>query len=456
MNISQTNAIATEEYSAEEAKQTFHKVMIRLLPFLTFCYFISYLDRANISFAKLQFIRDLNFSDAAYGLGAGIFFIGYLGLEVPSNLLMQRIGARRTLMRIMILWGLISSAMMFVRTPTQFYVMRFLLGCAEGGFVPGIVFYLTFWFSSTHRGRAMGYFVAGPAIAGVVSGPVSAWIMVHMAGIFSIRGWQWMFLTEGIPTVILGFIAFFFLTDKPQEAAWMTDREKTIVLDSLAKEEKKLGRSGHGFRDALANPKVYVGIAMYFCILMPFNALGFWTPTIVKDFGVKDLITNGLICCIVFLCAAAGTYLFGFSSDRMKERRWHLTTSCILMAASFALLPRVAHSLPVAVAVLCVAAAASYGSFALFWTIPPVLVTGDSKASGIALISSLGLFGSFTSPTFLGWARTHFGSLYFGLALLSAIAVLGSLLGFFVIRPATKDAADTSAANRAKSASAGS
>jgi D-galactonate transporter len=432
MSIEQAHPSSMEIGARNEAEQVYRKVIWRLMPFLTICYIVSYLDRANISFAKLQFMNDLGFSEAAYGLGAGLFFVGYVLFEVPSNVLMQRIGARRTLLRIMVLWGLISSAMMFVSSPTLFYVMRFFLGAAEAGFFPGVIYYLTFWFPSARRGRVTGIFMLGAAAAGIIGGPVSTWIMVHLSGIHGLHGWQWLFLLEGLPAVTLGVVAYFFLCDKPADAKWLSAREKAIVLGDLADEEKRApGTKGHGLRDALSNPKVYVGIVGYFCVLVTFNAIGFWAPTIIRDVGVKDLVDIGWLSSVVFLAGALGTYLIGFSSDRKMERRWHLVASCAAIALCFALLPLAHHNVALAIALLSLAATASYGSFVVFWTIPPSFLPSDSKAGGIALITSLGGIGAFVSPTLVGAMKEGTGSIYAGLVILGTISLAGALLMFF-------------------------
>ncbi|MEG1040720.1 MAG: MFS transporter [Pseudomonas sp.] len=429
MNISQPTHAFSEAYAAHEVGSTYRKIAFRLMPFLIICYIVSYLDRANISYAKLQFMSDLGFSEAAYGLGAGLFFVGYVLLEVPSNLWMQRIGARRTLLRIMILWGLISSAMMFVNTPTQFYVMRFLLGAAEAGFFPGVILYLTYWFPASRRGRVTGYFMMGAATAGIIGGPVSTWIMVHMAGLHGLHGWQWLFLLEGLPAVALGVVAFYYLCDRPEEANWLSDREKSILQGDLAAEQvSRQNGSGHGLREALANPKLYVGMVGYFCVLVSFNAIGFWAPTIIRDVGVSDLLQVGLLSSAVFLAGAVGTYVVGYSSDLRMERRWHLAVCSLVIAVCFALLPLVAHNLTLAIALLSLAAAASYGCFVVFWTIPQSFLTASSKASGIALITSLGGIGAFVSPTLVGWMKTSTGSIYPGLTILGLITLFGALV----------------------------
>lgn len=437
MQTTQAHPTVAAGQQPDEIELTYRKVAIRIIPFLILCYFVAYIDRANVSFAKLQFMGDLGFSEAVYGLGAGIFFIGYPMFEVPSNMLMQRIGARRTLLRIMVLWGLVSSAFMFVRTPTQFYVMRFLLGAAEAGLFPGVMFYLACWFPATRQGRATGFFMMGAAAAGIIGGPLSTWIMVHMAGSHGLHGWQWLFLLEGIPAVILGVVAFYFVSDRPQDAKWLTAREKAIILNDLAAEETGTSHGGNGLLDALKNPKVYLGILVYFCIVLSFSAIPLWVPTIIRDVGVRDLFHVGLLSSLVFLAGAAGTYLIGYSSDRKVERRWHLTACCAAIALCFALLPMVNHNVALSVTLLAIAAAAGYGTYSVFWALPATFLPGNSKASGIALISSLGGLSAFVGPTLVGWMKASTGSIYLGLTMLGVATLLGALILLFAL-PANK------------------
>ncbi|WP_052148304.1 MFS transporter [Paraburkholderia sacchari] len=443
MNIAKLVAATDDTHTPADVDATYRKILFRLLPLLIVCYVCAYLDRVNISFAKLQFMSDLGFSEAAYGLGAGLFFLGYVLFEVPSNLLMQRIGARRTLLRIMVTWGVISSATMFVKTPMQFYVLRVLLGVAEAGFFPGVLFYLTIWFPSARRGRVTGYLMASTALAGIIGGPVSAWIMVHMAGLLGLKGWQWLLLAEGLPSLLLGALAFLILSDRPADARWLSDKEKAIVLGQLRADEGSSARghaAGHAILKVLGQPRIYVAIVAYFCVIMPFNAIGFWTPTILKDMGIKNLIHVGWLSSLVFIAAAMGTWILGASSDHFKERRWHLLISSAVMAVCFGMLPLALHSQGIAIAMLGVAAAASYGAFVVFWTIPPSFLDGDAKAGGIALITSIGGTGAFVSPTLVGWIKTSTGSLYPALTALGVIAVAGAILMMMTVRPASPGA----------------
>ncbi|WP_250487485.1 MFS transporter [Caballeronia sp. GaOx3] len=441
------NSPAAPERSAADVERTYRKIFFRLIPLLFLCYVVSYVDRVNISFAKLQFMHDLGFSEATYGLGAGLFFVGYVLFEVPSNLLMQRIGARRTLLRIMVAWGVVSSLMMFVRTPTQFYAMRLLLGVTEAGFFPGIIFYLACWFPSARRARVTAFFMMATAVAGIVGGPVSGFIMTRLAGVAGLPGWQWLFLLEGVPAVLLGLIVYLTLGDAPSEVRWLSDVEKALVKDDLLAEEKTK-RTGHldGMRGALANPRVYLAALVYFAVMMPFNAIGFWAPTVIRDLGVTNLLDIGLLTALVFVAAALGTYVVGSHSDRTMERRWHIAGSGAVTALAFAMLPVVGNNVPLGVALLALAAAASYGSFVVFWTIPQTFLSRASAAGGIAMITSLGGTGGFVSPAFVGWVKTRTGSAEYGLIGLGIVLLVGIVLLLVAFPPLRKrlDSAENS------------
>ncbi|MGE8487644.1 MAG: MFS transporter [Paraburkholderia nemoris] len=426
----------TDNLTPVEVERTYRKIFFRLIPLLFLCYVISYIDRVNISFAKLQFMHDLGFSESTYGLGAGLFFIGYVLFEVPSNLWMQRVGARRTLLRIMFAWGLVSSLMMFVRTPTQFYAMRFLLGVTEAGFFPGIIFYLSCWFPGARRARVTAFLMMATAVAGIIGGPMSGFIMTRLAGVGGLPGWQWLFLLEGVPAVTLGIVAFLMLGVKPEDVSWLDAREKALVSHELADDEKTK-QTGHldGLRGALANPRVYFAALVYFAVMMPFNAIGFWAPTIIRDMGVANVLDVGLLSALVFIAAALGTYVVGASSDRTMERRWHVAASACVTALAFALLPAAGHNVAFGVGLLALAAAASYGSFVVFWTIPQTFLPRSSAAGGIAMITSLGGTGGFVSPAFVGWVKTQTGSAQYGLIGLAVVLLAGVLL-MLVVFPA--------------------
>ena len=338
-------------YEGDETS-TYAKVTWRLLPFLFLCYLCAYLDRINVSFAKLQMLQDLHFSDAVYGAGAGVFFVGYLLFEVPSNLILLRVGARRWIARIMITWGLISAAMMFVTTPASFYIMRFMLGVAEAGFIPAILLYLTYWFPASRRSKVTALFMTGIPMSGVIGGPLSGWIMNHMNGAHGIAGWQWLFLLEGIPTAILGFVAFFFLNDKVADAKWLSESQKALLEANL--KEEASAHALHSVKDGLMHPKVLLLSVIYFFFTMGLYGVSFWLPTLVKASGVADPLDIGLLSAIPYAAAAVSMLLVSQSSDARGERRWHLALPGLVGAAGLCLSVAYAHSTPIAMIALTI------------------------------------------------------------------------------------------------------
>lgn len=419
-------AAARPPYAADEVAATYGKVTRRLVAFLFVCYMMSYLDRINVGFAQLQMKQDLGFSDAVYGLGAGIFFLGYVLFEVPSNLLLMRIGARRTMLRIMLAWGLISSAMMFVSSPAMFYAMRFLLGAFEAGFLPGIILYLTFWFPGSRRARIIAIFMSAVPVAGVIGGPLSGWIMSAFDGASGLRGWQWMFLLEGIPTVLLGLMVPFLLVDRPRDATWLTEREKGIIGQALAAERGAEGAEQHRtFGQALRDPRVYLLSFTYFTIICGVYTISFWLPTILKGAGVADVFSIGLYSAIPYAVGALGMVLIGRHSDLRMERRWHLAACGFVGAASLVWLALSGGSLALSLAALSLGTATIFAGMPVFWAIPTSYLSGAAAAGGIAAINSLALIGGFLSPTIMGWAKDATGSLDSGLYLTAALLVAG-------------------------------
>ncbi len=411
--------------------QLYRKVTLRIMPFVFLAYVVNQIDRTNVSFAKLQFVTDLGLSEAAYGLGAGMFFVGYLLFEVPSNLILHRIGARKTMVRIMILWGLASMAMSLVTTATQLYVVRFLLGLAEAGFFPGMIYYLGLWYPSRRRGRITSLLVMGIPFAGIVSSPLSGWIMQFLHGAAGLKGWQWLFLIEGAPAVLLGFAAPWLLADRPGEASWLTEAEKVIISTELRDDAAERGRQSSGdMREAIRDPKVYITGVVYFAVLAGTNALVLWIPTIIREAGLHSLslATIGVLACIPWVAAVVGMHLIGLNSDRTMERRWHVAASLLVTATGYLLLPHFAERLPIVIAILAMSAVGIYSALAIFWTIPATFLTGSAAAGGIALISSFGAVGGFVSPSIIGWAKTATGNADYGLAAIAAVLCLASLL----------------------------
>ncbi len=414
--------------ASAEHDALYRKIAWRVLPFLFVCYVVNYIDRVNIGFAKLQFLQDLHLNDQVFGFAAGLFFIGYLIFEVPSNLLLARYGARKTLMRIMVLWGAITVLLIFVKTATMLYVLRFLLGAAEAGFFPGIILYLSYWFPDHRRGRATSLFILAVPVSGIIGGPLSGWIMDSFHNALGLRGWQWLFLIEGLPAIVLGLLVWFILTDRPQHAHWLTDAEKSIVAGALERDRQKGGTGSHGrLRDALRSPRLYVLTTVYFTMFMFLNAVGFWIPTILKSVGVESLTHIGLLQAAISVCTAIGMVLIGRSSDRLRERRWHAAICGFVGAASFLLLPLASHSAVFTTLLLAAGSVSIFGVQTVFWTLPAKYLEGAAAAGGIAVISSLGALGGALSPSLVGMMKVHTGSIYAGLAVIAAVLIIGMI-----------------------------
>jgi MFS transporter, ACS family, tartrate transporter len=408
-------------------KATMRRVTWRLLPFLLLLYIISWLDRVNVGFAKLQMNSDLGFSETIYGIGAGIFFIGYGLCEVPSNLLLVRFGARVWIARIMITWGLISAGMMFVEGIWSFYIMRFLLGVAEAGFLPGIIYYLSQWFPRSHRAKAVSWFMIGIPLSVVFGGPLSGWLL-GFDGHLGLEGWQWMFLVEGLPAVFLGFVVLFFLTEKPTEAHWLTAEQRNWLSQRIEAEHVEAhARHGFGLRDALLHPTVWLLALVMFCCQTGSYGLTFWVPTIVKGLSGYTELEVGLFSAIPYIAAAAGMVLVGRSSDRSGERFMHIVIPSVFgalgfMATGFLLSPALA------MLALAVAAVGDYSTRGPFWALPGRFLTGSALAAGIALINSMGALGGFVGPSAVGYLRDVTHSFVAPLFLLAGILLAGAVL----------------------------
>nr|WP_232968649.1 MFS transporter [Pseudomonas putida] len=414
-----------------EERETYLKVSLRLMPFLLIAYIFAYIDRINVGFAKLHMLGDLSFSNAVYGLGAGLFFIGYFCFEVPSNVLMHRIGARRTISRIMVLWGLISAGMAFVETPTQFYVMRFLLGVAEAGFYPGILLYLTYWYPSTRRAKAIAIFMLAIPFAGVLGGPLSGWLLDSMNGVHQMKGWQWMFIIEALPSVVCGVLAFFYLDDKVSDAKWLTSRQKWIIESNLRTEESKI--EGHnGLAKVVCDPRVVRLAAICFCMLLGQYALTFWLPSLIKQAGVETALEIGMLTAIPFGVAALAMVLLGRSSDKTGERRLHLALSLMTGAAGLVLSALFSENLPLALLSLTIASAGILAATPIFWTLPSAILKGVSSAAGLALICAFGSLAGFISPYMIGWVKDATQRTDAALFFLAMMLVAGGIIALTI------------------------
>ena len=413
--------------SAED--NVYQKITWRVMPIVLIAYIFAFLDRINIGYAQLQMKQDLAFSDAIYGLGAGIFFITYLVFEVPSNLLLEKIGARLTFLRIMVLWGLTSAATAFVTEAWHFYVIRLLLGMFEAGFFPGIILYITYWYPSHRRGRVTGLFLFGMPVTGVLGGPLSGMIMGGMEGLGGMHGWQWMFIVEGLPCVLLGLLLYRLLPNKPNEAPWLNDSEKVLVQSVLDADHKVDVKPGHHGKlaAALADPKTYVLAFIYFCCACAVYTVTFWLPTMIKGLGITSIGAIGWITAVPYIFGSIGVLVISRSSDRFKERRWHVGGTLVVGAAALFATSFLGTAFTPVMVLLCIAAFFIFGGGSLFWSIPPTYLSREAAASGIAVISSLGILGGFVSPTLIGWIKGATGSIQMGLGALTALVIVGGL-----------------------------
>jgi MFS family permease len=439
MNISISPDSATEHavLSPAEADRVFGKVTARLIPVLVFIFILAWIDRVNIGFAKLQMLQDLQFSEAIYGLGAGIFFIGYFLFEIPSNLLMERIGARKTLARITILWGITSICMMFVKTPLTFYVVRFILGICEAGFFPGVILYLTYWFPASRRARANGLFMTSFAIAGVIGGPVAGLIMSKMVGVGTLTNWQWLFLIEGIPSVITGGFLLALLPEKPGSVKWLTDSEKATIARAL--ENEAAGLSKHSsFKRAALSVRLWLCAAIFFCLVAGNATLAFWIPSIIKEAGIHDPFNIGLLSAIPFFAGTLAMVINASHSDKTGERRMHCAVAAIIAALGLALTGAFLGSAVTAMFALTVAAIGVLGAMPIFWSFPSLFLSGSAAAGGIALINCIANLAGFVAPYAIGFLKTSTGSVASGLYFVSALELVAAVLVLTIAAPVSR------------------
>ena len=411
----------------------YHKLNWRLLPLLFIGYVFAYLDRINVGFAKLQMQSDLGLSDAAYGAGAGIFFVGYVLFELPSTLMLPRIGARKTFSRILVLWGITSACMLFVRDVPTFYAMRFLLGVFEAGFAPGMIYYLSRWYGPSRMARAIAIvFIAGP-LGGILGGPISAWLITTFAGVGGLAGWQWMFLIEGLPCVFLGVLMYVVLCDRPADAPWLNAAEKQLLETELGTASAR----SHSFRAVLRDPKLYVLASAYFCIIFSIYAMSFWLPAVIKALGVNDTQQLGWYAALPYVGAALGMYWIGRRSDRLGERRLHCAIPAATGAVLLILYPLAGGNLLVSMALLTLSISMMFMAYTVLWAMPSEHIKGEAAAGGIALINTIGLSGGFWGPAMIGWAKTATGSLDTGLIAVGCVFLCAAFV-IIATKPRTR------------------
>lgn len=409
----------------------YRKINRRLLPFLLLCYTFAYLDRVNIGFAKLRMQQDIpDFTEAVFGIGAGLFFLAYALLEIPSNMLMHKVGARRTITRIMLLWGLASASMMFVRDETSFYLLRILLGIFEAGFAPGIILYLTYWYPARRMAAVMGiYMLAGP-IGSILGSGVSAAIVEVTDNWGGLAGWQWMFLIQGLPCVLLAYLFWKSMSDRPSDATWLNAEEKSVVAKAIG--ETRAQQGTHKFADALREPIVYIMAIAYFGIMCGIYAVSFWLPTILKDNGVQGNFAIGLFTAIPYALTIPVMVLLSRSSDRNQERKWHAIVPALLAAVGLTIAAFTASNFVLSFAALCLAVCAVWGAYTVFWAVPSQHFGGTAAAGGIAFINTIGILGGFVAPTIMGFVREATGTTQGGLLTMVGL-LLVSVTALFVL-----------------------
>lgn len=448
-----TTGPADHSAAAQPDDALFRTITWRLVPLLFVCYVFNYLDRTNVGYAQLQMRDQLGFGDAVFGLGAGIFFLGYALFEVPSNLLLARVGIRRTLLRIMALWGLASAAMAWVSTPTQFYVLRFLVGVFEAGFAPGVLFYLTLWFPARRRAEVTALFFMAFAAAPIVAGPVAGLVMTYLDGALGWRGWQWLFLLEGLPTVLLGVAAWAWLPDSPAQAAWLSAPQRQR-LQRLLDADQAPGAADDDVGRTLRDGRVWLLGFMAFLVVMAVYALTFWKPTLLTSMGLS-VLQVGLLSAIPATVGVASMVWVGRRSDRMHERRWHFALPALGGAVGLVLTALATHSVALALLGLSLATAGLSAAFTVLWAVPGGFLSRRAAAAGIALISTISACGGLVAPLMVGVVRTATGGFALSLYLLAGALVLAALLMRFALPasalPAQRSMGDGVGAVRSRS-----
>ena len=432
MNSTEMNETTRDFLKADEIeKKVVRKVSRRLLPFMFILYIVAYLDRVNVGFAALQMNADLNFSASVFGLGSGIFFLGYFLFEIPSNLILGRVGARIWIARIMITWGIVASASAFIQGPRTFYLVRCLLGLSEAGFFPGMILYLTYWFPARHRAKTVALFMTATAVSGSIGGPLSG-MLLTMHGIAGLAGWQWLFIVEGLPAILLGVIVLFYLTDSPEKAKWLSEEERNWLVERLRTEVR--AKEQRGIRDffaAAGSGRVWLLSMIYFSVVIGMYGVSLWMPQIIKGVSGRSDLFVGIVSIIPYLFAAFGMTAIGLHSDRTSERRLHVAGSTLLASAGL-LSAAYADTPVIQMAGLSLTAVGIWGSLGPFWALPTSFLSGSAATGGIALINSVGNLGGFLGPYLIGVIKDNTGVFKYGLIALSLITLLGASLAFVI------------------------
>lgn len=413
----------------------YRRIFWRLIPLIMVLWVLAWIDRVNVSFAKLQMADELRYSEAVYGLGAGIFYIGYLIFEVPSNLLLQKIGARKTIARIAIGWGLVCMAMAYATTPATFYVLRFLLGAFEAGFFPGVILFLTQWFPTERRAKVFGIFMSSVALSGVIGGPFAGLVMTSMHGFAGLSGWQWLFIVEGLPTALIGVFVLAWLTDRLDQAHWLSNAERAAVRHDLDRDAQALGPREHALSTVLVDPRLWIFTAVYFCIIVANATVAFWGPTIMREAGFATAATIGWLISGASLVGSLSMIANGLMADRTGRPLWQCVASLVVGAIGLAGVAGVLHgSQQLVVVFFSLALAGAYGAIPVFWQLPSKLFAGTAAAAGIATINSFGNLGGFLAPFGLGLLKDATGEITPGLSTVAVVAMLAALALVLVVK----------------------
>ncbi|MBX5101319.1 MFS transporter [Rhizobium lentis] len=434
MERAENATISRVERVGEDTEDTlYRKVTLRLLPILLACYTISYLDRINISFAKIPMNAELNFSEAVYGLGAGLFFIGYALAEVPSNLMLHRFGARRWLARILFTWGCISMAMLFVYSELSFYFLRIMLGIGEAGLFPGVIFYLLNWYPAHRRARITSLLYLAAPFAGVLGAPVSAFIIAGTHGALGMSGWQWMFLLEGLPAVLMALVVFKWLTNSIEEASWLSPSEKKTLRGNLNTED--LRKHDIDFRAIFSDKGVLLLAGILFGIVLSQTGVFFYMPSLIRNAGVTDTIELGILSAVPYGAAVVVMLLVNRHSDNVGERRWHLFASCVLGISGFIVSTVFKANIVLVVLGMSMAISGVMASLPVFWTLPTAMLKGKAAATGIAFVNSIGLTAGFVAPFIIGYLTTMTGSPDTGIYLVAVVWTVTALIALMYVKP---------------------
>lgn len=437
-----TDPIPSRDVPSAPGVGLYRRVWWHIMPWLLLTYIVNYIDRSNVGFAKLGFMHALGFDSTVFGIGAGVFYAGYMMFEIPSNLMLARIGVRKTLLRIMVLWAVCSGLMAMMRGPATYYLARFLLGASEAGLFPGILLYLTYWVPVSYRTRFTAVFMAALPTAGIISGPISGAIMHSMNGTLGLQNWQWLFILEGLPALVLGVVVYFKLSDSPSTASWLSEAERAQVAKDLEADRTRLGSRGHryaSFGAALRSPRFYMLAFMAIALIAGSGNIGFWLPTIIKEAGIHNAWTIGVLSMIPFAVGVTAQQLVAWHADRKNERRWHAAVCAIVAACGWFLLPLVAGNPTLALSALVLTAAGTFATMGPFWSLPGLYLGPKAAAGGIALITTLAGIGGLISPVIVGWLKDVSHSLAAGQIYLGALMLLGGVTVLAMGRPESTD-----------------